>query len=389
MPVYRHRQDTMYSRIAVLFVGVALLALAFSGCQQDEANTGMPNPASVYCEEQGGTLEIREGQNGQYGVCLFDDGSECDEWQYYRGECAPGQTSHVPEPAAAPAHVNAAHAFSFNPDGGYSLEERDHQVLFIRDGYTLVVGYRTLDEQVEPLEPLPFDGSYEEAGAVTVLGLQVPRQRLLSEGMVRAVTYAPFQAGVLQVFIRLWVESKDQASVDIPANIQAWADSIVETFAPPPGAASPVLILSGTGSAPDISGWAVYTLDAYGFSFRYPAGWTVDDSIMNSINLTQDDYMLHIGYRRPGEQIPLVGSGTPAGELVARAPVMVLSQPLDSQVLVHDGNTLAVFYETVITPQVEIGFRGDLLSTQVDSIPAEVLAQFDQIVMTLALLPGR
>jgi hypothetical protein len=22
---------------------------------------------------------------------LFEDGSECDEWAFYRGECAPGQ----------------------------------------------------------------------------------------------------------------------------------------------------------------------------------------------------------------------------------------------------------------------------------------------------------
>lgn len=53
--------------------------------------TGMPNPASVYCEEQGYKLEIRtDADGGQYGVCLFPDGSECEEWAFYRGECAPG-----------------------------------------------------------------------------------------------------------------------------------------------------------------------------------------------------------------------------------------------------------------------------------------------------------
>lgn len=51
----------------------------------------MPNPASAYCEEQGGTLEIREDEDGgQYGVCIFDDGSECEEWAFYRGECESG-----------------------------------------------------------------------------------------------------------------------------------------------------------------------------------------------------------------------------------------------------------------------------------------------------------
>jgi putative hemolysin len=378
----------MHRKMGALFAMVVLLAQAVAGCQQQEEEiSGLPNPASVYCEEQGGTLEIREDENGQYGVCLFDDGSECDEWAYYRGECAPGQTSQVPEPTAAPAYVNAAYGFSFNPDSGYALEERDHQVLFMRDGYTLAVGYRTPDEEVEPLEPVTFTGSYEEAGAVTVLGVQVPRQRLIDGGKVKLVAYAPFQAGVLQVFMRLWVESKDQDPVDIPADIQTWADSIVETFALTSGETPQVLILIGASSTPDTSGWATYTLDAYGFSFRYPADWTIDDSIMNSINLTKDGYMLHIGYRWPGEKIPLAGTGTPAGDLIARAPVMVLSQPLGSQALVYEGRTVAVFYEFVMTPQVEIGFRGDLLGAQPDHISDDVLAQFDQIVMTLTLLP--
>ncbi len=53
---------------------------------------GMANPASVYCEEQGGKVEIREGENGgEVGICVFVDGSECDEWAFYRGECNPGE----------------------------------------------------------------------------------------------------------------------------------------------------------------------------------------------------------------------------------------------------------------------------------------------------------
>ncbi|MBU1866793.1 MAG: DUF333 domain-containing protein, partial [Actinobacteria bacterium] len=27
---------------------------------------------------------------GTYGVCVFPDGSECDEWAFFRGECEPG-----------------------------------------------------------------------------------------------------------------------------------------------------------------------------------------------------------------------------------------------------------------------------------------------------------
>lgn len=53
---------------------------------------GLPNPASVYCEEQGGRVEVRTAADGgQYGVCIFPDGSECLDWAFYRGECGPGE----------------------------------------------------------------------------------------------------------------------------------------------------------------------------------------------------------------------------------------------------------------------------------------------------------
>ncbi len=59
-----------------------------------EEPVGLPNPASVYCEEQGGTLELRtDADGGQYGVCIFADGSECEEWAYFREECQPGDST--------------------------------------------------------------------------------------------------------------------------------------------------------------------------------------------------------------------------------------------------------------------------------------------------------
>lgn len=60
-------------------------------------SVGLANPASTYCEEQGGTLEIRTDADGnQYGVCVFDDGSECEEWAFFRGECQPGNSDNSP-----------------------------------------------------------------------------------------------------------------------------------------------------------------------------------------------------------------------------------------------------------------------------------------------------
>ena len=60
----------------------------------------LPNPASAFCEEQGYELEILTAADGsQSGVCMFPDGSECDEWAYFRNECGPASqnsTNAVP-----------------------------------------------------------------------------------------------------------------------------------------------------------------------------------------------------------------------------------------------------------------------------------------------------
>lgn len=48
------------------------------------------NPASVYCQGQGGVSDNRILSGGQQGFCLFNDGSECDEWKFFRGECKKG-----------------------------------------------------------------------------------------------------------------------------------------------------------------------------------------------------------------------------------------------------------------------------------------------------------
>ena len=64
----------------------------------DIPQVNMPNPASVYCEQNGNKLEIQTASDGsQNGICVFPDGSTCDEWAYYRGECGPAvQKSPTP-----------------------------------------------------------------------------------------------------------------------------------------------------------------------------------------------------------------------------------------------------------------------------------------------------
>jgi len=71
--------------VAILVFGVIVV----SGCVGENI-PGLANPASKYCEDQGGTVENREDPRaggGQYGVCVLPEGRECDEWAFYRGGC--------------------------------------------------------------------------------------------------------------------------------------------------------------------------------------------------------------------------------------------------------------------------------------------------------------
>ncbi len=92
-------------------MGAFCLVLGLAACVNEtpvptpvtlvDEDAEIANPASVYCEQYGGELEIRTDETGgQTGMCIFTDGSECEEWAYMRGECAPASAlQDTPTPA--------------------------------------------------------------------------------------------------------------------------------------------------------------------------------------------------------------------------------------------------------------------------------------------------
>ena len=69
---------------------IGLLTAACAPKAAEEKPVGMPNPASVYCTEQGGKLEIRDGGDGQTGYCHLPDGRVVEEWEFFRSKPADG-----------------------------------------------------------------------------------------------------------------------------------------------------------------------------------------------------------------------------------------------------------------------------------------------------------
>jgi putative hemolysin len=71
-----------------MFVSIIVVLWAAGAAAQSQPAPQLANPASVNCTQQGGTLTIeRRPDGGQFGVCVFTDNYQCEEWALLRGEC--------------------------------------------------------------------------------------------------------------------------------------------------------------------------------------------------------------------------------------------------------------------------------------------------------------
>jgi putative hemolysin len=77
--------------LARVFAGTLLILAGCGGDPQPPSPAALTNPASANCIAEGGELRIETaGDGGQYGVCLFEDNRQCEEWALLRGECPVG-----------------------------------------------------------------------------------------------------------------------------------------------------------------------------------------------------------------------------------------------------------------------------------------------------------
>lgn len=77
------------------WVGVLLGAVAIAGCghspEPGATELGLANPASTNCVAVGGELRLETlGDGAAYGVCVFEENRQCEEWALFRGDCPVG-----------------------------------------------------------------------------------------------------------------------------------------------------------------------------------------------------------------------------------------------------------------------------------------------------------
>jgi len=118
-------------------------------------------------------------------------------------------------------------------------------------------------------------------------------------------------------------------------------------------------------------GWASYVNTDYGFSFRYPITWALEEmptredergTWASSVKLTQGTLRLVVQTMRTSEDV-LLEAGFGAGDVVDRGTVMFMGQQVPKQALVFEGQTKAVFCAAEV---------GDLVfRVQLDDDPGE------------------
>jgi hypothetical protein len=86
-------------RALSLTTASVVLVLANCGGDAPTSASQRANPASEDCVANGERLVIETaGDGGEYGVCLFEDNRQCEEWALLRGACPAGGiriTGHV------------------------------------------------------------------------------------------------------------------------------------------------------------------------------------------------------------------------------------------------------------------------------------------------------
>lgn len=122
-------------------------------------NSDLANPASEYCVNQGHRLEIRKDEQGnENGVCIFEDGSECDEWAFFRGECGMDQENDLA--------VNVVKAAGLQQTDRITIlflmdEQANRRQIEITDQNTIQGLVSALDETLTLAPPLRCPPVYE------------------------------------------------------------------------------------------------------------------------------------------------------------------------------------------------------------------------------------
>ena len=263
-----------------MLIGIALVAACSPAQSASTPVPNMPNPAAVYCEQQGGKSGIVTAADGsQSGRCVFPDGSQCDEWAYFRGECKSGDSLVIPSPTVSPTsmppsptttpvptatpkptvlpplviddtwatYTNAQYGFSFRYPADWNLKEitgpdntmSGHAVHLTHPtdpAVRMMIAFKRADEDRRIAPTGMGDGELISRGSVLLFGQQVERIARVALEKDLAVYYGWPRSSAAGNDLVFWLaldcacSAGDPAVTGLTPEVEQIADAIVESI---------------------------------------------------------------------------------------------------------------------------------------------------------------
>jgi len=356
-------------------------------------DANLPNPASAYCEQQGYKPEIRTAEDGsQSGACIFPDGSECDEWAYFRGECGPGSaqpTSVSPEVDSDGWKIyrneSLGYTFQYPAEAEVGVDDNPLKSLSIH-GPGMGDEFWGMSHPSDREEFRPPEGvdllqwltDHYLVGEKRMPDEQIAGTAAIHYRHDRSLqSYADdryyFARGgqLYVVMIGHGSETEDWELNDrFLQSIQFEDDSPTLPAATAIPTAIPI-------TAEDYQGFWTYTHPVYGFSIMLPEDWAVEevttsDPLMSGHMLMLkprhqgeavegvENLQIRMTFRRAGEDALLWPTGVGAGEFVEQGTLDVAGQPARRMLFVcPTGQVNEAWYQGQSETQANIQ-RGDL-----------------------------
>ncbi|HPN54816.1 MAG TPA: DUF333 domain-containing protein [Candidatus Moranbacteria bacterium] len=199
----------------------------FTKCPE-EKNTQIANPASTYCVKNGGTSEIITAEDGsQTGYCKFSDGSECEEWAYFRKECSKGDSNDI---SNWQTYKNNEYGFEFKYPKGWEFKENlDNNEFVIRKGMMspeLKIQFKSEKYSEVLAEEKKFFNEYQQDNKE----LEQPTGEIKEGVLAGYATEEIFYYSPVGFIQKIIIFSRNDKAILINTYVTADLDKILSTF---------------------------------------------------------------------------------------------------------------------------------------------------------------
>jgi hypothetical protein len=153
----------------------------------------------------------------------------------------------------------------------------------------------------------------------------------------------------------------------------------------------------GGAESVDLSTWAKFSDADYGFTFRYPADWSIqllpertegddDQPAAPAVQLSRGTLQILVAYKDPNEAAVIGPGSLPEGTIEQRGSVTLLAREVPRHVLVHEGRDKSAFAGDRF-PDIELYIQMDDNHGEdaaAAALSPEDHARFEQILATFS-----